>query len=42
MTTHWPIPVIAAHVGELAVIVFEAFDLNAEAVRESGVVLPRR
>jgi hypothetical protein len=42
MTTHWPIPVIAAHVGELAVVVLEAFDLNADAVRESGVVLPRR
>ncbi len=42
LTTHWPIPVIAAHVGELAAVVFEAFGLDADAIRRTGVVLPRR
>jgi len=41
LTTHWPIPVIAAHVGELAVVVLGAFGLDTDAVRQTGVVLPR-
>lgn len=41
LTTHWPIPVFAAHVGELALAVLEAFGLPPDEIRASGVILPR-
>jgi len=40
MTTHWPIPVFAGHVGELARVVLDAFGQPTEPVTESGVMLP--
>jgi hypothetical protein len=40
LTSHWPIPLIAAHIGELAVAVFESCEIPSDVVRASGVVLP--
>ena len=41
LTTRWLIPIFAAHVGELAYLVLEAFGIPPDEIRASGVMLPR-
>jgi hypothetical protein len=40
MTTHWPIPIFAGHVGELARVVLSVFEQPTEELTSTGVVLP--
>lgn len=40
LTTHWPVPIVAAHVGELALRVFEAFHVDDATLRALEVRLP--
>lgn len=40
LTSDWPIPILAAHVGELARVVLEAFGLDSEPITATGFVLP--
>lgn len=42
LTSAWPLALVSAHVGELAVAVFEAFELSSDALKATAVVLPRK
>lgn len=42
LTTHWPVPVVAAFVGELARTVFESLDLPVDKLLATEVALPTR